>query len=221
MKLLCEMIEDIKVIKEDNELGSKTYFLEGIFLQGELQNRNGRVYPMDVLDEEVGKYSKTFVTKNRAFGELGHPENPAVNLDRVSHVIVGLTKEGNNYIGKAKILDTPNGKIVKAFMDEGCQLGVSSRGLGTLKQVGNQKVVQKDFMLTTAADIVWDPSAPEAFVTGLVENAEWVVEAGVWTPKFIEESQKDVRNLSVSKEEREQKLLNIFEEFMAKLSNRK
>tara|TARA_R110002074_G_scaffold250166_1_gene421907 strand:- start:589 stop:1242 length:654 start_codon:yes stop_codon:yes gene_type:complete len=171
----------------------KDYFIEGIFLQGDITNRNGRCYPGSTLDKEVGRYNEEFVKTNRAYGELGHPDGPTINLERVSHMIKSLTKEGSNYIGKAKIMDTPYGKIVKSLIDEGAQLGVSSRGMGTLKQTSEGiNEVQGDFLLATAGDIVADPSAPNAFVNGVMENVDWIRDAatGNWqAQKVIEQIQ--------------------------------
>ena len=180
MKLISEQnFENVSPIVEAKADGSgKNYFIEGIFLQGDLVNRNGRNYPMAVLDKEAARYNEEFIKTNRAYGELGHPDGPTINLERVSHMIKSLSKEGTNYIGKAKVMDTPYGKIVKSLIDEGAQLGVSSRGMGTLKQ-SNEGVneVQGDFMLATAGDIVADPSAPNAFVNGVMEGVDWIYDA--------------------------------------------
>ena len=180
MKLISEQnFEGISPIVEAKADGNgKNYFIEGIFLQGDLVNRNGRNYPMAVLDKEADRYNEEFIKTNRAYGELGHPDGPTINLERVSHMIKSLEKEGTNYIGKAKVMDTPYGKIVKSLIDEGAQLGVSSRGMGTLKQ-SNEGVneVQGDFMLATAGDIVADPSAPNAFVNGVMEGVDWIYDA--------------------------------------------
>lgn len=179
MKLITEEIESAKVLVEEKD-GKKSMFIEGIFLQGNLKNRNGRFYPVETLDKEVNRYSEQFVSKGRALGELGHPDGPTVNLDRVSHKIVDLHKEGHNFIGKAKLLDTPMGKIAQSLIDEGVQLGVSSRGMGSLRDTNEgYKVVGEDFMLATAADIVADPSAPDAFVNGIMEGVEWIWDAGL------------------------------------------
>ena len=184
MKLICEVNEqDVEYITEAKENGQKDYKIKGVFMQGEIKNRNGRVYPMQVLDEQVKKYTDNYVNQNRAYGELGHPSGPTINLERVSHMITDLTKDGTNYIGEAKIMDTPYGKIVKNLMDEGAKLGVSSRGMGSLKQNGDSQVVQKDYHLATAADIVADPSAPDAFVEGIMEGKEWV-----WNNGLIKEA---------------------------------
>ena len=179
MKLIREEIETCKVLVEEKE-GKKSMFIEGTFLQGNLKNRNGRFYPTEVLEKEVNRYCESFVAKGRALGELGHPEGPTVNLDRVSHKIVDLHREGNNFVGKAKLLETPMGVIAKNLLDEGVQLGVSSRGMGSLRDTNEgYKVVGEDFMLATAADIVADPSAPDAFVNGIMEGVDWVWESGL------------------------------------------
>ena len=178
MRLIAEQITDAEFICEDRKGGGKNYFIEGIFLQAELQNKNGRMYPMKTLQREVAKYEQKFIQGGRALGELGHPEGQSINLDRVSHKIASLREDGNNFIGRAKILDTPNGKIAKSLLDEGVRLGVSSRGMGSLKKESTCNVVQDDFMLATAADIVADPSAPDAFVDGIMEGKEWVWDNG-------------------------------------------
>jgi len=194
MRLIREINETTSLVVE-NKLGKgKEYFIEGIFLQSELQNRNGRLYPEKVMDKEVGRYMEALVTQNRAYGELGHPDTPHINLDRVSHLIVDLRKEGTNYVGKAKILETPMGKIARGLLDGGANLGVSSRALGSL-QMNKEgiQVVQDDFMLSTAADIVADPSAPDAFVRGIMESVEWVFIDGKFEQRHIEETQKLIR----------------------------
>ena len=174
VKLISEAVENVEYITEEKEGGGKSYKIRGIFMQADIKNRNGRLYPMEVLDEEVKNYNKNFIKENRAFGELGHPDGPTVNLERVSHMITSLKPDGKNFIGEAKIMDTPMGKIVKNLMDEGAKLGVSSRGMGSLRQKGGANVVSDDFYLATAADIVADPSAPNAFVEGIMEGKEWV-----------------------------------------------
>lgn len=191
MKLIREVFETVNLVTE-NKLGKeKEYFIEGIFLQSELKNRNGRVYPESVMDSAVDKYLNNYVKQNRAYGELGHPDTPSINLDRVSHLIVDLRKEGTNYIGKAKILNTPMGKIAQGLLDGGANLGVSSRALGSLKtNRDGVQVVQDDFVLSTAADIVADPSAPDAFVRGIMEGHEWVYVDGKYVEKQIEETKK-------------------------------
>jgi hypothetical protein len=194
MRLIREVFEQTNTIVESKLGKPKEYFIEGIFLQSELKNRNGRMYPESVMDKEVGRYIKESVEKNRAYGELGHPDTPSINLDRVSHMIISLRKEGTNYIGKAKILETPMGMIARGLLDGGANLGVSSRALGSL-QTNNEgvQVVQDDFMLSTAADIVADPSAPDAFVRGIMESKEWVFVDGKFVEQHIEEAQRSIR----------------------------
>ena len=174
VKLFSEAVEEVEYITEEKESGGKNYKIKGIFLQADIKNRNGRVYPMEVLEKEVAKYNRNFIKENRAFGELGHPDGPTVNLERVSHMITSLTPDGKNFIGEAKIMETPMGKIVKNLMDEGAKLGVSSRGMGSLNQKNGANYVRDDFYLATAADIVADPSAPNAFLEGIMEGKEWV-----------------------------------------------
>ena len=216
MKLICEVNEqDVEYITEAKENGQKDYKIKGVFMQGEIKNRNGRVYPMQVLDEQVKKYTDNYVNQNRAYGELGHPSGPTINLERVSHMITDLTKEGNNYIGEAKIMDTPYGKIVKNLMDEGAKLGVSSRGMGSLKQNGDSQVVQKDYHLATAADIVADPSAPDAFVEGIMEGKEWVWDNGVLREAQVNEYKEEINK--TSKADLEGAKLKIFADFLSKL----
>ena len=178
VKLFSEAVEEVEYITEEKESGGKNYKIKGIFLQADIKNRNGRVYPMEVLEKEVAKYNRNFIKENRAFGELGHPDGPTVNLERVSHMITSLTPDGKNFIGEAKIMETPMGKIVKNLMDEGAKLGVSSRGMGSLNQKNGANYVRDDFYLATAADIVADPSAPNAFVEGIMEGKEWVFNHG-------------------------------------------
>ncbi len=191
VKLITEDIQDVHFIAEEAADGKKNYKIRGVFMQADIKNRNGRVYPMEVLTNEVGKYNKNFITKKRAFGELGHPEGPTVNLERASHLITSLVPEGKNFIGEAKIMDTPMGKIVKSLMDEGATLGVSSRGMGSLVSKGGANYVNKDFMLATAADIVADPSAPSAFVEGIMEGKEWVWDNGSYLePHLVEMKQR-------------------------------
>lgn len=201
MKLIKEHTETVNyLIEEDKDTGEKKYNLEGVFLQADIKNRNGRIYPVDVLDKEVKRYVKENVKKNRAYGELGHPDSPTINLDRVSHMIKELKLEGKNFVGKAKIMDTPYGKIVKSLIDEGASLGVSSRGMGSLKTTKDgSSEVQKDFMLATAADIVADPSAPDAFVRGVMEGKEWMFVDG----KFVEQDIDAVKS-SITKATRSQ-----------------
>jgi len=199
MRLIREVFEQTNTIVESKLGKGKEYFIEGIFLQSELKNRNGRMYPESVMDNEVGRYIKESVEKNRAYGELGHPDTPSINLDRVSHMIVSLRKEGTNYIGKAKILETPMGQIARGLLDGGANLGVSSRALGSL-QTNNEgvQIVQDDFMLSTAADIVADPSAPDAFVRGIMESKEWVFVDGKFVEQHIEEAKRSIRKASSS-----------------------
>jgi len=178
MKLIAEQLTDVEFITEDKDNGKKDYKIRGIFMQSDIKNRNGRVYPQEVLAKEVAKYNKNFISQNRAFGELGHPDGPTVNLERVSHMITKLAPDGKNFIGEAKIMDTPMGKIVKNLMDEGARLGVSSRGMGSLEQRNGANYVKDDFYLATAGDIVADPSAPNAFVEGIMEGKEWVWDNG-------------------------------------------
>lgn len=191
MKLITENIEDIQVLTEEAD-GKKNYFIEGIFLQGDLTNRNGRNYPVNILDREVTKYNENFVGTGRALGELGHPDGPTINLDRVSHKILSLKREGNNFIGKAKLLETPMGKIAKSLLDDGVKLGVSSRGLGSMTEKNGVNYVGEDFMLATAADIVADPSAPDAFVEGIMEGKEWVWESGMLREVDINQIKKTI-----------------------------
>ena len=214
MKLITETIESIKILTEDNN-GKKNLYIEGIFLQSEIKNRNGRIYPLSVLQKEVERYNEEYVTKGRALGELGHPDGPSVNLDRVSHKIVSLRAEGNNFIGKARILDTPMGKIAKNLLDEGVQLGVSSRGMGSLEEQNGVKYVRDDFMLATAADIVADPSAPDAFVNGIMEGKEWV-----WDNGILKECQVSDMKRYISESTRrdmEERTLKVFEHFLSNL----
>ena len=196
VKLFSEAIEDIEYICEEKESGKKNYKIRGVFMQADVKNRNGRVYPMDVLQKEVTKYNKNFIQQKRAFGELGHPDGPTVNLERVSHMITSLAPDGKNFIGEAKILETPMGKIVKNLMDEGAKLGVSSRGMGSLDQKKGGNYVRDDFYLATAADIVADPSAPNAFVEGIMEGKEWIWNNGALIEaELVELRQKfDVKN---------------------------
>ena len=191
MKLITEQIEEVKFLTEDNN-GKKNHYIQGVFLQGEIKNRNGRVYPIDILEREVNRYTTENISKNRALGELGHPEGPTVNLDRASHKIESLVREGNNYIGKAKLLDTPMGQIAKSLLDEGVSLGVSSRGVGSLREMGGANYVRDDYQLATAADIVADPSAPDAFVEGIMEGKEWVWDNGLLKEQEISSIKKGI-----------------------------
>ena len=215
VKLFSEAIEEVEYITEEKEGGGKNYKIRGIFMQADIKNRNGRVYPMEILGEEVKKYNKNFIEQNRAFGELGHPDGPTVNLERVSHMITSLKPDGKNFIGEAKIMDTPMGKIVKNLMDEGAKLGVSSRGMGSLRQKGGANVVSDDFYLATAADIVADPSAPNAFVEGIMEGKEWVWNNG----SLIEAHVADLKKkFDVKKHQRQVNLEALeFAKFLEKL----
>ena len=215
MKLITEVYETVEFLKEERD-GKKDYFIKGIFMQGNKKNRNGRVYPMEVLDREVERYNNEYISKNRAYGELGHPSGPTINLDRVSHMIKELYREGDNYVGKAKIMtETPMGQIVKNLMDEGASLGVSSRGMGSLKDRQGVAEVQKDFYLATAADIVADPSAPDAFVEGIMEGKEWIWENGVIKEADVNEIRQTIEEESPKLDE--VKKMKIFEDFLRKL----
>ena len=214
MKLISEEIQDAQYLVEETN-GKKNYKIKGVFLQSDIKNRNGRIYENDILTKEVDRYSKEFIDKKRAFGELGHPDGPVVNLERVSHMITSLKPEGKNFIGEAKIMDTPYGKIVKGLIDEGAQLGVSSRGMGSLVQKNGANYVGKDFYLATAADIVADPSAPDAFVEGIMENKEWVWDNGVIKAQDIEEYKehiKEAKRLKLAEAK-----ANVFKSFLEKL----
>jgi len=215
MKLIKEITEDVQYLQEEKD-GKKSTFIEGVFLQSEIKNRNGRLYPKEIMQREVNRYIEESVNKNRAYGELGHPDGPTVNLDRVSHMIVSLKEDGNNYIGKAKILNTPMGNIVKTLIDEGASLGVSSRGLGSIKEQDGINEVQDDFMLATAADIVADPSAPDAFVQGVMESKEWVMVDGIWTARDVEQAQQTISK--ASSRELEEAKLKVFENFLTRLN---
>lgn len=221
MKLITELTEEIQYISEANEkTGKKDMYIEGIFLQAEIKNRNGRKYPLNVLENEVDRYRREVISHNRAYGELGHPSGPSINLDRVSHIITELKRDGNNFMGKAKITETPMGNIARGIMESGGQLGVSSRAMGSLKESGGVMVVQNDLKLSTAADIVADPSAPDAFVKGIMENVEWFYDEanGVWLQEKVERTKKSIHKLS-SKKLEEQKLA-IFEGFLTSLASK-
>ena len=216
MKLITEEVARVKFIVEGKG-SQKKMFIEGVFLQGEIKNRNGRMYPINTLAKEVNRYNESFVKKGRALGELGHPEGPTVNLDRVSHKITSLVREGNNFRGKAQLLSTPMGKIAQNLIGEGVTLGVSSRGVGSLKEdVRGCKVVGEDFMLATAADIVADPSAPDAFVSGIMEGKEWVWEGGILREALAEKTQKRINTL-VDQGKLEEHKLNLFNDFLSNL----
>ena len=190
VRLFSEAVEEVEYITEDTESGGKNYKIRGIFLQADIKNRNGRIYPMEILEKEVKKYNKNFIEQKRAYGELGHPDGPTVNLERVSHLTTSLKQDGKNFVGEAKIMKTPMGEIVKSLMDEGCKLGVSSRGMGSLQQKGGANYVKDDFYLATAADIVADPSAPNAFVEGVMEGKEWVWNNGALIESHLVELKK-------------------------------
>jgi len=215
MKLISEEVQNVQFITEAKKGGGKEYFIEGIFMQAEKKNRNGRVYPRGILDREADRYNSNYIQKNRAFGELGHPDSPAINLDRVSHMITKLYPDGSNYIGRAKILDTPNGKIVKNLLDGGASLGVSTRGVGSLKPHNGYQLVQDDFHLATAADIVADPSAPDAFVQGIMESAEWVLTNQGWKAVDYEVAQKQLKE--AKQNEIEEVALRLFKNYISKL----
>ena len=215
MKLFTELNEDVQVLSESVN-GEKKYFIEGIFLQSNVKNRNGRIYPKEVMQREVNRYVKEVVEKNRAYGELGHPEGPNINFDRVSHMIKSLTESGNDYIGKAKIItNNPYGAIVKNLLDEGGVFGVSSRGMGSLKESNGANIVQNDFMLATAADIVADPSAPDAYVRGLMEGKEWVWENGILQERVIAAHKKIITK--ASSVVLEQRMIEVFSDFLQKI----
>ena len=216
MKLITEEVSRVKFIVEGKGAKKKMY-IEGVFLQGEIKNRNGRMYPMATLTKEVGRYNESFVSKGRALGELGHPDGPTVNLDRVSHKITSLRQEGNNFVGKAQLLSTPMGKIAQNLIGEGVTLGVSSRGVGSLKEdLHGCKVVGEDFMLATAADIVADPSAPDAFVSGIMEGKEWIWEGGILREQLAQNTQKRINTL-VDQRKLEEEKLNLFNDFLSNL----
>ena len=211
MRLIAEEIEAVKFLTEEKD-GKKSHFIEGIFLQSEITNKNGRMYPFKTLQREVAKYDERQIQKGRALGELGHPDGPSINLDRVSHKIESLKEDGNNFIGRAKILDTPMGKIASSLLGEGVSLGVSSRGMGSLRKENNSNVVQDDFMLSTAADIVADPSAPDAFVNGIMEGKEWVWNNGILKESAVAEIKTEIDQATlINLQERK---LSAFEKFL-------
>ncbi|AGH56261.1 prohead assembly (scaffolding) protein [Synechococcus phage S-E7] len=214
MRLIAEEITQIDFLCEEKE-GKKNYFIEGVFLQAELKNRNGRMYPLKTLSREVAKYDENYIQKGRALGELGHPDGPSINLDRVSHKIMSLKEDGNNFIGKAKLLDTPMGSIAKNLLDEGVRLGVSSRGMGSIRKEENCNVVMDDFMLATAADIVADPSAPDAFVDGIMEGKEWVWDNGILKESAVAEIKTEIDEATlINLQERK---ISAFEKFLKSL----
>jgi len=214
MKLITETTQsDIQVLTEDKN-GQKNYFIKGVFMESDTKNRNGRMYPGEIMEKEIGRYNTEYVKQNRAMGELGHPEGPTVNLERVSHIIKNLSVDGKQIIGEAKIMDTPYGKIVKNLIDEGAKLGVSSRGMGSLKEQDGVNVVQEDFMLA-AVDVVADPSAPNAFVNGIMEGKEWIWDNGVLKPVVIEQYKKVIKNTPSRK--LEEQAMNLFKDFISRL----
>lgn len=224
MKLIREIVEQVKFLKEETSLSDgskvKNYFIEGIFIQSEVQNRNGRIYPKEILEREIGRYNKEYVTTNRAFGELGHPDGPSINLDRVSHIITSLKADGNNFIGRAKISNTPFGNIVKGLLDDGASLGVSSRGLGSLQEDSdrNCQIVCDDFYLATAADIVADPSAPDAYVQGIMEGKEWIWNNGILKEADIATSKKVIQK--TSSKQLKKVSISEFSKFLKSLSGK-
>lgn len=214
MKLISEYNE-AKPLVESKDNGKKDYFIEGVFMQADIKNRNGRVYPKEIMDKEVKRYIKEFVNEQRAFGELGHPEGPTINLDKVSHMITELNEDGTNWVGKAKILSTPNGEIVKNLIDDGAKLGVSSRGLGSLEQKSDAQYVKSDFQLATAGDIVADPSAPDAFVDGIMEGVEWIMDNGILKRQEMESMRKILMQEKQSR--LEETKINLWKEFVKNL----
>lgn len=218
MKLITELVEDVQLISEAKESGGKDYYIEGIFLQADIKNRNGRMYPVEVLENEVKRYVKEVVKNNRAFGELGHPSGPSINLDRVSHIITELYRDGKNFIGKARISKTPMGEIARGIMESGGQLGVSSRAMGSLKEERGVMVVQSDLRLSTAADIVADPSAPDAFVNGIMEGVEWVWDPvrDTWLEQKLLDTKKRIHGMSMSQIEEQR--MAILEDYIASLA---
>ena len=211
MRLIAEEITNVDFLAEEKD-GKKNYFIEGVFLQAEIKNRNNRMYPFKTLQNEVAKYSENYIQKGRALGELGHPDGPSINLDRVSHKILSLKEEGNNFVGKAKLLDTPSGKIAKSLLDEGVKLGVSSRGMGSIRKEENCNVVMDDFMLATAADIVADPSAPDAFVDGIMEGKEWIYANGAIHEQTIDQIRKRIH--TAERSQMEERKLSAFHDYL-------
>jgi len=218
MKLITELVEEVQLVSEARETGGKDYYIEGIFLQADIKNKNGRLYPVEVLENEVNRYTREVINKNRAFGELGHPSGPSINLDRVSHIITELKRDGKNFIGKAKISKTPMGEIARGIMESGGQLGVSSRAMGSLKEEKGVMVVQKDLRLSTAADIVADPSAPEAFVNGIMENVNWIYDPvrDTWLEEKLNENKKSIHKMT--KSELVETRVSMFENYIADLA---
>ena len=215
MKLITEKIEDAKIVITEGKGGKRNTFIEGVFLQADITNRNGRMYPMSIMEREVAKYNENYVGTGRALGELGHPDGPSINLDRASHLITSLKREGNNFVGKARLLETPMGKIAKQLLDEGVKLGVSSRGLGSIREQNGVKVVGEDFMLATAADIVADPSAPDAFVNGIMEGKEWVWANGSVAESDIDQIKKRIDSAAAS--QLEERKISAFSDFLKNL----
>lgn len=215
MKVIRELVEDVQYITEATETGQKKYFIEGIFMQGGIQNRNRRIYPVNVLENAVSRYQKDYIDQKRAYGELGHPDKPSINLDRISHLITEVKQDGNNFIGRAKIMDTPMGKIVKNIIDEGGRLGISSRALGALKETKQGMEVQEGLFISTAGDIVHDPSAPDAWLEAVMEDRDWVMENGVWREQYHEKVKK------MTNRQREREALKLFEQFLYTISNNK
>jgi hypothetical protein len=214
MKLITELTEDIKYVKENVGNGDKNYFIEGVFMQSDVKNKNGRIYPKNTLAKETGRYITEYVNKGRALGELNHPTGPTVNLDRVSHIVKELHEDGKNVYGKAKVLDTPMGKIVKNLIDEGAQLGVSTRGMGSLKSKNGYQEVQEDFMLA-AIDIVADPSAPNAFVNGIMEGREWIFNNGIWAERQLENSRRFIKN--TSSKDLQKNMIKVFKQYFGNI----
>lgn len=219
MKLICEVLEEVQLITEEKEDGKKDFYIEGVFMQADLKNRNGRVYPLPVMEKEVNRYVKEYVDTKRAFGELGHPEGPQINLDRISHMITELKRDGSNIVGRAKILETPMGNIAKNIIQGGGALGVSSRGMGSLKEKNGIMEVQDDFTLATAADIVADPSAPGAFVNGIMEGVEWVWDNGLLKAQQIELYKEEIEKAAAKPNKRvlEEAMLRTWTDFLSKL----
>jgi hypothetical protein len=214
MKLITELTEDIKYVKENVGNGDRNYFIEGVFMQSDVKNKNGRIYPKNTLAKETGRYITEYVNKGRALGELNHPTGPTVNLDRVSHIVKELHEDGKNVYGKAKVLDTPMGKIVKNLIDEGAQLGVSTRGMGSLKSKNGYQEVQEDFMLA-AIDIVADPSAPNAFVNGIMEGREWIFNNGIWAERQLENSRRLIKN--TSSKDLQKNMIKVFKQYFGNI----
>ena len=214
MRLIAEEINQVDFLCEEKE-GKKNYFIEGVFLQAELKNRNNRMYPLKTLTKEVAKYDENYIQKGRALGELGHPDGPSINLDRVSHKILSLKEDGNNFIGRAKLLDTPMGKVAKSLLDEGVKLGVSSRGMGSIRKEDNCNVVMDDFMLATAADIVADPSAPDAFVDGIMEGKEWVWDNGILKESAVAQLKTEIDHATLRN--LQERKVSAFESFLKSL----